>query len=206
MFFETPDALSGSDTDTAVDIYVNESSALTLVSPGSQNVIASFATVTDDGRAFFTSFEPLAGGDTDSASDVYQSALGVAPTTPPDDAPARPPRLPTPRPTTGSAKAAKQKNDGTVEVTVTCGAAEACIASRQRHPDRPDGRGARGKRPSAHARRPTVPPAGTATLVLKVPKKGKKAAAAALKAGKKVKGTVTVVLTDAAGNAATLRP
>ena len=205
MFFETPDALSGSDNDTAVDIYVNESAALTLVSPGTQNVIASFATATDDGRAFFTSFEPLTGGDTDSASDVYQSVLGVAPTTPPTTPPATTPP-PDTTPPAGTAKAAaKQKNDGTVDVTVTCGAAEACTASANGRLTVPTV-SARGKQTFTLTGGPlTIPAGASATLVLKVPKKGKKAAAAALTAGKKVKGSVTVVLKDAAGNATTLK-
>jgi len=205
VFFESPDSLLAADVDTAGDLYVHESATLTLISTGTANTPASLSGATTDGsRAYITTTEQLAGGDTDSASDVYQSALGVAPTTPPTATPtATPP--PDTTPPTGSAKAAaKQKNDGTVEVTVTCGATEACLVSATGKlvvPKIP----ARGKPTFALTGGPLAVPAGaTATLVLKVPKKAKKAAAAALKTGKKVQGTVTVVLKDVAGNATTL--
>ena len=205
VFFESPDSLLAADTDAGGDLYVNESAALTLVSTGSANVAASFSGATTDGaRAYFTSTEQLAGGDTDSVSDVYQSATGVAPTPPTGPPPSSPP--PDTTPPTGSGKAAaKQKNDGTVEVTVTCGAAEACLASASGKLTVPTV-SARGKQAFTLTGGPlTIPAGASATLVLKVPKKGKKAAAAALTAGKKVKGSVTVVLKDAAGNATTLK-
>lgn len=46
---------------------------------------------------------------------------------------------------------------------------------------------------------------GKATLKLKVPKKAKKAAAGALKAGKKVKAKVIVVVADTSGNKRTVK-
>ena len=83
--------------------------------------------------------------------------------------------------------------------------AEACIASGSGKLTVPTV-SARGKQAFTLTGGPlTIPAGASATLVLKVPKKGKKAAAAALTAGKKVKGSVTVVLKDAAGNATTLK-
>ena len=137
----------------------------------------------------FTTAEQLTSADTDGALDIY--TFGAVSHTSP--APQTPPRL--------AARRARrrQKNDGTIEVTLTC--SEACIATPSGTLTVPVVHRPRKKKfTAARAQRSPSAPAAKATLRLKVPKKAKKAAAAVLKAGKKVKATVTIAVRDAAGN------
>ena len=192
VFFTTSDQLTTADTDNAPDVYVNEGGTVTLVSGGTANVPATFAGANADGSMVaFTTTEQLTSADTDGALDIYTFGAVSTPPPPPDTTPP-----------TGRASAKTQKNDGTIEVTLTC--SEACIAT-------PSGTltvpvvTARGKKKfTLKGATVTVGAGAKATLRLKVPKKAKKAATAALKAGKKVTAKVSVVITDAAGNKRTV--
>jgi hypothetical protein len=93
---------------------------------------------------------------------------------------------------------AEQKNNGKVKVTATCGASEACRFAATGSIK------AGGKTYQLKSTAANVAASGKTTLTLKVPKKAKKAAAAALESGKKVKGTIKVVVSDTAGNTRTL--
>jgi hypothetical protein len=192
VLFTSTDPLTGADTDTAQDVYIFEAGGLQLVSSGTANdKPATYAGRSPDGsRLFVHTTEQLTAGDTDAASDVYESRLGVVVTPPPPDT--------TPPSATVTGKA-EQKNNGKVKVTVTCGPTEACKLKATGSIK------AGGKTFDLTGASVNAPANGKTTLKLKVPKKAKTAAAAALAGGKKVKGTVKVVVSDAAGNARTLR-
>jgi len=92
-YFTTAESLSGSDTDTAVDIYSRDMSGgvTTLVSQGGEGcapacgnngAVPVFQASSQSGaRAFFSTDEPLVGADKDSATDVYARDLPGGPTT-----------------------------------------------------------------------------------------------------------------------------
>lgn len=77
-FIETDSALSGSDGDTAPDVYAIEDGAATLVSDRVQAGVdgaedARFAAASADGsRVYVTTDESLVAGDTDSVEDTYE--------------------------------------------------------------------------------------------------------------------------------------
>ena len=77
MFFETSEALTASDTDSALDIYERSGGATTLVSTGPSGgngpSDAIFQAVSADGsRIVFSTVESLVGADTDGRLDLYE--------------------------------------------------------------------------------------------------------------------------------------
>jgi uncharacterized membrane protein YgcG len=93
VFLITDERLSGSDTDSAVDIYARNlnDGTTTLVSQGDSSCAPAcgnsgaapvFRGSSDDGsRVFFTTDEPLIAADKDTATDVYARDLPAGPTT-----------------------------------------------------------------------------------------------------------------------------
>jgi hypothetical protein len=90
IFFETPESLSGSDTDAKIDVYERSGGTTTLVStgtPGNGPYDAFFAGTSSDGlKVFFTTRESLAGSDMDDCNpgapvdgciDVYERSSGT---------------------------------------------------------------------------------------------------------------------------------
>ena len=92
-FFTTTEQLSGTDADSAIDIYARNLEAGTTIlvsqgdaacAPGCGNSGAApvFQTSSSDGsRVFFTSDEQLATADQDTATDIYARDLPSGPTT-----------------------------------------------------------------------------------------------------------------------------
>jgi hypothetical protein len=81
VFFQTPEALVGSDLDTFQDVYDRNAGQTTLVSTGPTDANggfpASFDAATADGsRVFFDSGENLVTGAADLMPDVYERAGG----------------------------------------------------------------------------------------------------------------------------------
>lgn len=93
VYFTTAESLSGTDADSAVDIYARNLSSGTTTqvaqggeacapSCGNSGAVPVFQGSSDDGsRAFFSTNEPLVAADKDSATDVYARDLPGGPTT-----------------------------------------------------------------------------------------------------------------------------
>jgi hypothetical protein len=197
VYFTSPDRLTSADTDNSQDVYVNEGGTITLVSGGAADVPATFVGASVDGsgiaHAFFSTTEALTAGDTDAVADIYEFGPAVAsPPPPPDTTPADT------TPPTPHLAAKAQKNDGKLEVSVSC--SEACTATPSGTLVVPVAHGKGTRKFVLSGSSVSIAAGGDATLGLKASKKAKKAAAAALKAGKKVKAKVTVTVRDAAGN------
>jgi hypothetical protein len=91
-YFTTAESLSGSDTDSAVDIYSRNlaNSTTSLVSEGGVGCVPACGnsgavpvfqgSSTDGSRAFFTTDEQLVGADEDTATDIYARDLPAGPT------------------------------------------------------------------------------------------------------------------------------
>jgi Tol biopolymer transport system component len=91
-YFTTAESLSGSDTDSAVDVYsrnlVNDTTSLVseggvgcVPACGNSGAVPVFQGSSEDGsRAFFTTDEQLVGADEDSATDIYARDLPAGPT------------------------------------------------------------------------------------------------------------------------------
>jgi Tol biopolymer transport system component len=91
-YFTTAESLSGSDTDSAVDIYSRNlaSGTTSLVSEGgvgcvpacgNSGAVPVFQGSSEDGsRVFFTTDESLVGSDENSATDIYARDLPAGPT------------------------------------------------------------------------------------------------------------------------------
>jgi len=191
VLFTSTDQLTGADKDaSARDVYAHEAGAIQLISPGAAGGgDAGYLGRSPTGsRVFFTSGEQLATGDQDGGDDVYESRLGTV----------APPAADTTPPAASLGGKSVQKNNGKVKVTVTCGPSEACRLKASGTLK------AGGKKYTLGGTSANVAAKGKVTLKLKVPKPAKKAAAAALSGGKKVKGSVVVVVSDAAGNKRTL--
>ena len=82
VFFETSEALTASDTDSALDIYERSGGATTLVSTGPSGgngpSDAIFQAVSPDGsRIVFSTVESIVGADTDARLDLYQRSGGA---------------------------------------------------------------------------------------------------------------------------------
>ena len=82
VFFTTRGSLTGSDTDTAQDIYERSGAGTSLVSTGPAGGNgpsgAQLVGISDDGtKVFFHTAESLVAADTDSVQDLYQRAAGV---------------------------------------------------------------------------------------------------------------------------------
>ena len=82
VFFQTDEALTASDSDSALDIYERSGGATTLVSTGPSGgngpFDALFQRVSADGsRIVFSTAEPIVGADTDGRLDLYQRSGGV---------------------------------------------------------------------------------------------------------------------------------
>jgi hypothetical protein len=197
VYFTSPDRLTAADTDDAQDVYVNEGGTITLVSGGSANVPASFEGVNADGTlAVFSTTEQLTPADTDAVADLYT----FGPVTP-----APPPPPPDTTPPEGTATGKTQKNDGRIEIAFTCGSAEECTATAFGTLTVPTVAARGQKMFTLKGATVTVAAGAKATLKLRVPKKAKKAAAGALKAGRKVKAKVSVVIADSSGNRRTVK-
>lgn len=91
----------------------------------------------------------------------------------------------------------KQKLGKKVAIRVRCVGSEACITKAT---GSLRVKGAGKALPLSASKRVEIRPGATATLVLRVPRKARSAAAAALLNGKKVQAQVTVRVVDAAGN------
>ena len=76
VVFETADALSPTDTDSAVDVYERSGGVVRLVSEGGSGGAPVFldAASADGARVIFSTTERLLPADTDSAMDVYERA------------------------------------------------------------------------------------------------------------------------------------
>ncbi len=78
VFFETPESLVASDTDTTYDLYRREGGTTTLISTGPLDGDDAFedvfpsATSPDGTRAYFETDEALVAADTDAFFDVYE--------------------------------------------------------------------------------------------------------------------------------------
>ena len=73
VFFQTDEALTAGDTDTARDVYQRSNGATKLVTPGSANLPATFAGTSIGGaHVFFETDESLDSSDTDNYRDVYE--------------------------------------------------------------------------------------------------------------------------------------
>jgi hypothetical protein len=193
VYFTSPDRLAPADTDNSQDVYVNEGGTITLVSGGTADVPATFVGASVDGsgvaHTYFSTAESLTAGDTDAVADIYEfGPAGASPTPPPPDTTPPTPKL--------AAKA--QKNDGKLEVSVSC--SEACTATPSGTLVVPVAHGKGTRKFVLSGSSVSIAAGGDATLALKAPKKARKAAAAALRAGKKVTAKVTVTVRDAAGN------
>jgi hypothetical protein len=174
------------------DVFANEAGTITSISIGTPVSDKSFEGASADGSLVaFSSTARLTSTDTDDLQDIY--AFGTF--TPPAG-----PLVDTTAPT-GTAHAKKQKNDGHLEVTVGC--SEPCTATPTGTLVVPVAH-AKGSRKFKLTGKAVQLAGGEGTVTLTVPKKAKKAAAAALKAGKKVQAKVTVTIVDAAGNRSTL--
>jgi Tol biopolymer transport system component len=91
-YFTTAESLSGSDTDSAVDVYsrnlLNETTSLVSEGGvgcvpvcGNSGAVPVFQGSSEDGsRVFFTTDEQLVGGDEDAATDIYARDLPAGPT------------------------------------------------------------------------------------------------------------------------------
>lgn len=91
-YFTTDESLSGSDTDSAVDVYsrnlVNDTTSLVseggvgcVPACGNGGAVPVFQGSSEDGsRAFFTTDEQLVGADEDTATDIYARDLPAGPT------------------------------------------------------------------------------------------------------------------------------
>jgi Tol biopolymer transport system component len=91
-YFTTAESLSGSDTDSAVDVYsrnlVNDTTSLVSEGGvgcvpvcGNSGAVPVFQGSSEDGsRAFFTTDEQLVGADEDTATDIYARDLPAGPT------------------------------------------------------------------------------------------------------------------------------
>jgi hypothetical protein len=82
VFLETREPLTGTDTDTSIDIYERAGGTTAHVStgPAGGNAVqdASLAGYSLDGaRLFFETVESLVAGDTDTAADVYERYAGA---------------------------------------------------------------------------------------------------------------------------------
>ena len=76
LVFETADALTPADTDTALDVYERSGGAVRLVSEGGGGNAPAFleAASANGGRVVFSTAERLVTADTDAAVDVYERA------------------------------------------------------------------------------------------------------------------------------------
>ena len=74
--FETADALTPADDDSAVDVYERSGGEVRLVSEGGSGGAPAFldAASADGARVVFSTAEPLVAADTDAAVDVYERA------------------------------------------------------------------------------------------------------------------------------------
>jgi hypothetical protein len=76
VFFETAEPISGSDTDSRIDVYERAGGTTTLIStgtPGNGAFDAFFEGTSSDGsKVFFSTAEQLAVTDTDTSIDVYE--------------------------------------------------------------------------------------------------------------------------------------
>ncbi len=91
-YFTTAESLSGSDTDSAVDVYsrnlLNDTTSLVseggvgcVPACGNSGAVPVFQGSSGDGsRAFFTTDEQLVGADEDTATDIYARDLPAGPT------------------------------------------------------------------------------------------------------------------------------
>jgi Tol biopolymer transport system component len=91
-YFTTAESLSGSDTDSAVDIYsrnlangttslVSEGAVGCVPVCGNSGAVPVFQGSSEDGsRVFFTTDEPLVGSDENTATDIYARDLPAGPT------------------------------------------------------------------------------------------------------------------------------
>jgi hypothetical protein len=174
------------------DVFANEAGVITSISVGTPVGDKSYEGASADGSLVaFSSTARLTTTDSDDLQDIYAFGSFTPPAGPPVDTTAP----------TGTAHAKKQKNDGRVEVTVSC--SEPCTAT-------PSGTlvvpvlHAKGSKKFKLRGKAVQLAGGEGTVTLTVPKKAKKAAAAALKAGRKVQAKVIVTIVDAAANTGTL--
>jgi hypothetical protein len=82
VFFETPESLVASDTDSAYDTYERQAGTTTLISTGPNGGNGNFDAYPDDvssdgSRVFFETEEQLVPGDTDGFFDVYERSGGT---------------------------------------------------------------------------------------------------------------------------------
>jgi hypothetical protein len=81
VFFDTTEALTPDDGDSAYDVYERSGGQTTLLSTGPAGgdgpFFAAFRGATSDGsHVFFETYEPLTAGDTDTNQDVYDRSGG----------------------------------------------------------------------------------------------------------------------------------
>jgi hypothetical protein len=86
VFFETPEALTASDTKARSDVYQRQGTTTTLVSTGPTSAAGSFfarfrGASVDGSLVFFESDDRLTAGDTDLETDVYERNVGTSTTT-----------------------------------------------------------------------------------------------------------------------------
>jgi hypothetical protein len=194
VFFTSASRISETDDDLATDVYVNHAGAVSLVSGGTADEPATFEGASTDGSlVVFGTEEPLTAADTDALPDLYVLGPVGSPPTPPDTVPP-----------SATVRAAVQENDGRLEITLSCRGGEACTATPRASLKVPVV-GARARTFQLTGPTVTVAAGRKGTLKVKVPRPARRAAAAALEAGKKVKAKVVVTVRDKAGNQRTLK-
>ena len=83
LVFQTDEPLTSADTDSALDVYIQDGSLATLVSTGpgagANGAFDCFfaAASTDASRIFFTTRAQLTSGDTDASLDIYERSGGT---------------------------------------------------------------------------------------------------------------------------------
>jgi hypothetical protein len=74
VVFSTTEALTASDTDTQLDVYLNHSGVISLLTPSTPSDLSPFHATS--GRVFFVTADALDPADTDLSGDVYSTAGG----------------------------------------------------------------------------------------------------------------------------------
>ena len=205
VFFETNESLVAADSDSVRDVYERAGGATTLISTGPAGGNGAFPTsfggaAGDGTRVFFATHESLVGSDTDSSADVYEKGIPAPPPPPPDAGGGPGGVVPVvndtvaPELTLSGASTQRVLRQRGVIVKVTCD--EACTARATGTVSIPGASKVVRLRKATRALAANI----KTKLKLKLSRKARKAIKRAFTKRKRLTATVTVRVTDTAGN------